>query len=290
ISTGAFNNWNTHLLGRSPRAVALTSAGLNAVELVVSMVLKLHGAVRSSATRRAAVVLVEKQVPFEFIVIDTPNKEQKTLEYMKKQPFGQIPLLDDNGFLLYESRAIGRYIAEKYLNQGLPLIPSELRAKALFEQAASSEVANFEFHASQLWKEVVKRLRVGQQPDAERVQQLLVELSSKMDVYDEILSKQRYLAGNVGHFSILLHCQLTRLFPKNITLVDFFPLPYGFSPMIEGSGIIEHDIIERRPHLNRWFKEMSSRNSWAVVKDGVKSFKCVSRSDRNKDTPFQHIN
>ncbi|KAF8910414.1 glutathione S-transferase [Gymnopilus junonius] len=218
------------------------------------MVVKLYGAVRSSATRRAAVVLIEKKVPFEFIVIDTPNKEQKTPAYMNKQPFGQIPLLDDEGFLIYESRAIGRYIAEKYASRGPPLIPTDFKEKALFEQAASSEVANFEFHASQIWKEVIKKLRVELKPNQDVVNQLAADFSVKLDVYDSILAKQRYLAGD------------------NITLVDFFPLPYGYSPNILGSDVIECNLIEKRPNVNRWFKEISSRRSWQAVKDGVKSF------------------
>lgn len=63
---------------------------------------------------------------------------------------------NDDGFILYESRAIGRYIAEKYADQGPALIPTELKAKAIFEQAASSELANFNPYASQIWKEVVR--------------------------------------------------------------------------------------------------------------------------------------
>lgn len=53
-----------------------------------------------------------------------------------------IPL-DDDGFILYETRAIGYYIAAKYLNQGTPLLPTELKANALFHQAASVEIYHF---------------------------------------------------------------------------------------------------------------------------------------------------
>jgi hypothetical protein len=51
---------------------------------------------------------------------------------------------DDDGFIVYESRAIGRYIAAKYSSKGTPLIPSELKAKAKFEEAASVETAHFD--------------------------------------------------------------------------------------------------------------------------------------------------
>jgi glutathione S-transferase len=39
--------------------------------------------------------------------------------------------------------------------------------------------------------------RRGLQPDEERVSELLGMLQSKMDAYDLILSKQKYLAGDV---------------------------------------------------------------------------------------------
>jgi glutathione S-transferase len=63
---------------------------------------------------------------------------------------------DDDGYLLYESRAIGRYITEKYADQGTQgLIPTDLKAKARFEQAASTEQANFDPYASKIVGEKV---------------------------------------------------------------------------------------------------------------------------------------
>jgi glutathione S-transferase len=66
--------------------------------------------------------------------------------------FGHLPVTyivcslcvkDDEGFILYESRAIARYIEKKYASQGTPLIPTELKANALFEQAASIETSYY---------------------------------------------------------------------------------------------------------------------------------------------------
>jgi glutathione S-transferase len=50
---------------------------------------------------------------------------------------------DDDGFILYESRAIARYLIKKYPTHGAQLIPSDPKSEALFEQAASIEAFNF---------------------------------------------------------------------------------------------------------------------------------------------------
>lgn len=58
---------------------------------------------------------------------------------------------EDDGFVLYESRAICRYLAAEYPNgRGRSLLPSESKARALFEQAVSVEQANFDVSARAL--------------------------------------------------------------------------------------------------------------------------------------------
>ena len=58
------------------------------------MVLKLYGSSQSTCTRRVATVLKEKEVPYEFVAIDFMKGENKTPEYLVKQPFGQVPYIE----------------------------------------------------------------------------------------------------------------------------------------------------------------------------------------------------
>jgi glutathione S-transferase len=57
------------------------------------MVLKLYGNPGSTCTKRIAVVLYEKKIPFELHVIDFTKGEHKAPAFLEKQPFGQVPYL-----------------------------------------------------------------------------------------------------------------------------------------------------------------------------------------------------
>lgn len=78
--------------------------------LTAKMVLKVYGS--AMATSRVLVTLLEKELPYEFVLIDIAKGDQKSEEYKKLQPFGKVPALDDDGFLMFESRAICKYLAK----------------------------------------------------------------------------------------------------------------------------------------------------------------------------------
>ncbi|KAF9475962.1 glutathione S-transferase [Pholiota conissans] len=212
------------------------------------MVLKLHGFFMSTCTRRVAMVLHEKNVPFEFVPVDITKGEQKKPEYLEKHPFGVVPYLDDDGFILYESRAICQYIAIKYANQGTPLIPTDPKEYALYLQAASTELTHFNDLAERAVIEKVFKPMRGAATDMAVYEGLLKSLDSKLDVYDKILSKQKYLAGN------------------EVTLADLYHIPFGVMLGMGGS-----DIMTSKPNVKRWFEAICARPAWQAVKDGVKS-------------------
>jgi glutathione S-transferase len=105
------------------------------------MAVKLYGAAHSTCTRRVMVVLEEKKVPYQLIPINLGKREHETVDFKAtKQPFGKVPVLDDDGFQIYESRAICRYIAKKWAGQGTKLMPddSDMKGYGMFEQVNSN--------------------------------------------------------------------------------------------------------------------------------------------------------
>ena len=120
------------------------------------MVLKLHGNPNSTCTKRVVTVLTELNIPYELVVVDFAKGEHKAPAFTAVQPWGQVPYLDDDGFKLFESRAICRYLAVKYGGIGkLIPDPADVQKTALFDQGASIEQSNFDPYASGLAYEIV---------------------------------------------------------------------------------------------------------------------------------------
>jgi len=210
------------------------------------MVLKLYGYVHSPPAKLVAMVLYEKEIPFEYIEVDLSTRKNKTEAFLAIQPFGQVPYIDDDGFILYESRAIARYLEEKYPNQGTKLIPTDPKKRALFDQAASIEAFSFDFYSTPLMYEAFVKPRLRQEVDPQRAKDLTASLAEKLDVYDQILAKQPYIAGD------------------ELTLADLYHIPVGNVLFLAGIN-----VISEKPNVAKWFNKVSSRPSWQKVKDGL---------------------
>ncbi|PBP18905.1 hypothetical protein BUE80_DR010378 [Diplocarpon rosae] len=206
------------------------------------MGLILHGFPFSTCTQLVLLTLAEKGVEAELKVVDLSTGAHKSPEYLKLQPFGKVPVLEDDGYFVYESRAIARYIAKKYAGQGTPLIPEDLKAYGLFEQAASVEQSYFNGPASRVAFEKVFKPMFGLGATDETVlAKHVAELDGALKVYETILSKQPYLAGDA------------------ITLADLCHLPYG--SFVKDNGFA--DLFAKYPAVNKWFEGLQARPTWA---------------------------
>ncbi|KAG8681587.1 hypothetical protein FRC11_000937, partial [Ceratobasidium sp. 423] len=168
--------------------------------------------------------------------------EHKTEGFIKqRQPFGAVP--DEDGTQLYESRAVCRYLTAKYgKDSGLLPDTSDVKAYGLFEQAASIEYSTFNPAASGLVWERVLASAFGFPSDEELGQKHFNTLKEKLDGYERILSKQKYLAGD------------------SVTLADLFHLPHG--AMVNQ---VDASIMGSRPNVKRWWDEISSRPAWKAA-------------------------
>ena len=85
----------------------------------------LYDADRCPFCARVRIVLAEKGLAYETVVIDLDNRPDWLYE---KNPVGKVPVLEEDGFVLPESAVIMEYLDDRYPEQ--PLLPAG-RARAV---------------------------------------------------------------------------------------------------------------------------------------------------------------
>jgi glutathione S-transferase len=78
------------------------------------MSITLHGFPLSGHSHRVQLALSLMGLPHQVVQVDLKNGAHKSPEFLKLNPFGQVPVLDDDGTTLFDSNAILVYLATKY--------------------------------------------------------------------------------------------------------------------------------------------------------------------------------
>jgi glutathione S-transferase len=79
---------------------------------------------------RVWLALEHKQLPYELNLMSFDKGDLKTPEYLRMNPRGRVPVINDGGFSVYESAAIVEYLEQAYPDSGAPLFPADARAAA----------------------------------------------------------------------------------------------------------------------------------------------------------------
>src|SRR5262249_57136209 len=87
----------------------------------------LHGTELSGHAHRVALLLRILGLPYRFVV--APPEVRRTPEFLKLNPLGQIPVLEDGPLVLADSNAIMVYLERRYA-PGSPWLPEEPVAAA----------------------------------------------------------------------------------------------------------------------------------------------------------------
>lgn len=77
----------------------------------------------SSNCQKIRLVLAEKKLPYESVMINLRKNEQKDAGYLKINPYGLVPAMEDEGIFMYESTIINEYLEERYPKT--PLMPKD---------------------------------------------------------------------------------------------------------------------------------------------------------------------
>ena len=102
-----------------------TAANATRPSTLPAQPIKLHGAVISGHTHRVRLFLSVLGLPFESIELDLGTRIQRSPEYLARNPFGQVPVIEDGEVTLADSNAILVYLNERYASDPARWMPRD---------------------------------------------------------------------------------------------------------------------------------------------------------------------
>ncbi|HEY1374666.1 MAG TPA: glutathione S-transferase family protein [Candidatus Binatia bacterium] len=197
------------------------------------MAIKLYDAVPSSNSDRVKIALNEKGLAYERVSLNLARRDQKKPEFLKLNPYGKVPVIDDGGKILFESCIINEYLDEKYPNP--PLMPKDpylrARGRILVDYGMNHlHTTYFALRDEFFFKK-----------EGERDQKLISE-------------KQRELRGMLGYLEEALGDREYFLGEFSLTDVDLWPR-FG---RLEDYGALPTPEL---PRLGAWIPRMKARPS-----------------------------
>ena len=167
--------------------------------------LRIWGRSNSVNVKKALWCVEELALPYErtdagmqFGVVNTP-------EYRRMNPNGLVPTMDEDGFILWESHSIVRYLSAKH-GKGV-LWPTDVRTRALANQWMDWA---FSFQASvrdAFWHLI---RTPADQRDARAIEASRVKSGEMLRVLDAALAGQLYMAGAFSMGDIPIGCEVQR--------------------------------------------------------------------------------
>ena len=165
--------------------------------------LKIYGSDLSGPANKVRFTANALGLKYEYKFVDLRAGEHQKPEFLKLHPAGKVPVIDDDGFVLFESNAIIKYLAGK---NNSPLYPKEFKQHVIVDQwmdftshhvgAALSKV---------LYNRIFAPMR-GVPVDENSLKEGLAFLDRFLPVVDNQLAKNKYIAGNeltIADISIL---------------------------------------------------------------------------------------
>ena len=153
--------------------------------------MKLYGHPWSNAARRVQMLCEECGIPYTYQLVDLLKGEQYKPEYQAINPNSKVPVMDDDGFVLWESQAIMRYLADKH--KASAWYPVEPKARAHVEQW-------LDWNQTRLGQEAAKIMFnthfAGDKRNDKAIEDAKTWLEKILPVLEDALKQHSYLGGN----------------------------------------------------------------------------------------------
>lgn len=179
----------------------------------------------SVVARRVWVALLEKQIPFELVLVNLDG-DQFDDDFTAINPLGRIPAILDNGLRVVESLAILDYLEAKYPTPSLmPSEPSSIATVRMIETITVAELhpATIPLTASQVELEV----------EPQKLEAAKERVTIILQMFEELLGNLTYFAG------------------EEFTLAE-----------VVAGTLLPSLPLKDYPHLKAWTERLAKRESW----------------------------
>jgi glutathione S-transferase len=182
-------------------------------------------------------VLEEKGVAYDLVEVDLLKGENQTPEHLARQPFGKVPAFEHDGFALYETDAIARYLDDTF--PGTDLVPKDAHARARMNQAMSV-IGGYAYPCmiGQIFMQRAIMPMIGNAADEGAIAAALPQAQTCLEALEQLIDGNPYLAGD------------------RLSLADLLLVPiYDYVRQTpEGEK-----LLQATPNLRRWWDGVRTR-------------------------------
>lgn len=179
--------------------------------------LKLHYHPLSTFARRVRIALTEKNIPAELVEVDMVARAHRGPAYLALNPYGRVPTLEEDGFVLYESTAILEYLEATHPTP--PLVPPDARGHAL----VSMHMKLCDLQLTRQTGMIIfpKRFLPKDRWDEKAMAQAKKEIEKHLEILEPQLQGKQFLVG--GRYSLVEVCYTP--FVEFFSLMEITPPP-----------------------------------------------------------------
>lgn len=211
--------------------------------------MKIHFHPVSTASRPVILFCTQNEIAFEPVIVDLMKGEHKSAPFLKLNPNGLVPVLEDGDFILTESSAILKYIADKVNS---PAYPKDLKKRAHVNERM--DWFNTQFYRELGYHIVYPQTFPHHKRSPDEVNVATIEWGKKqLEAWTDVLDKSyigqnKFVCGN------------------EITIADYL------GAEILSSGDLIGVNVKRYPNVDRWMNTMRSLSAWKKVHEVVDGF------------------
>jgi glutathione S-transferase len=202
-----------------------------------------YGPAGSTYVWSARLALAEKGVAHQLVPV--PFGAHREPEHLARQPFAKVPAFEHDGFMLYETQAIMRYVDERFA--GSPLQPEDVFEFSRMNQLIGIvDAYAWPAIAGQiLFNRMLRPRFLGEPPDEAAIAAALPQARLCLAEIGRLMADNPFLAG------------------EHLSLADLmvFPLFYYFARVPDGEA-----PFSEHPKLKAWLTRMDGRQSVAVTR------------------------